>query len=328
MAGKVICVGAVVADLVAQAIPELPKAGASARTPSISLNIGGCAANVATGLARLGRAVQLCGAVGDDDLGKFLYRSLAEEGVSLDLFQVKPGERTGATFVINTEGEDRRFISDTAANDCGWPEALPEDSFEEVEVLSVHAFGLSRRPHRNDLLRWFPRAQAAGALTILDVIVIPGENLLPDLEAVLPHVDLFTPNEEEAVRLTGEADLERSLQRFIDLGTTTAVITRGDRGLIWQGPEGTGSIEAPSVQEMDATGCGDAFIAGFVDAHLEQRSTAEISTSEMMWRGALMGASVAQKPGAINGLPKRSELDLFDRSTPRPHSLREQISDH
>lgn len=104
MKKKVICMGAVVADLVALPVTSLPAPGGSARSPEITLHIGGCAANSATGLARLGREVHLCGAVGADPFGHFLKEALQREGVLLDHFQIREGHRTGSTFVINTEG--------------------------------------------------------------------------------------------------------------------------------------------------------------------------------------------------------------------------------
>ena len=309
MGGKVICAGAIVADMVARSIPAIPAAGASAKTPEISLNIGGCAANAATGLARLGRDVQLCGAVGEDDLGNYLARALAAEGVGLDLFQQKIGQRTGTTFVINTDGEDRRFISDTGANDCAWPEEVPSEALADVAVLSVHAHGLSERPHVEDLLRWFKDARDQGTLTVLDVIYIPGRNLLKELEELLPYVDVFTPNDEEIRKLFGEMAPDRALQRCLDMGVGTAVITRGENGVIWQDSDGVGDLQAPEVDEVDGTGCGDAFVAGWIDAHLDG-----LPIREKMLRGSLMGASAALKPGAIAGLPDRSQLNSMFRN--------------
>ncbi|OUU20944.1 MAG: hypothetical protein CBC13_09870 [Planctomycetia bacterium TMED53] len=303
MRKKVVCLGAVVADLVALPVASLPQPGASARTPEITLHIGGCAANTATGLARLGREVQLCGAVGADPFGHFLAQALQEEGVSLEHFQTRKGHRTGSTFVINTEGEDRRFISDTGANDGDWPQQVGADLLEKAAVLSVHAHGLAERPDVGELLAWFKEARSQGVRVILDIICIPGRALMEELEQLLPWVDLFTPNEQEALALTGVKDIQKAAQAFHDMGAQTVVVTRGADGLIWCDSESRGSLVAPQVEEVDATGCGDGFIAGCIDAYLDGESL-----TDQLLRGTMVGALVSQQPGAIKGLPRRSEL--------------------
>ena len=306
MGNKVICLGAVVADLVALPVTSLPAPGGSARSPEITLHIGGCAANSATGLARLGREVHLCGAVGADPFGHFLKDALQKEGVLLDHFQVREGHRTGSTFVINTEGEDRRFISDTGANDGDWPQQVSKNLLDEAAVISVHAHGLADRPHLDELVTWFKAARAGGTRVILDIIRIPGRPLMEELESLLPHVDLFTPNEQEALALTGESEATTAAERFRQMGAQAVVVTRGGDGLVWVDGEGTGSLPAPSVQEVDATGCGDGFIAGCIDAGLDG-----LSLRDQLIRGSMVGALVSQEPGAIVGLPDREGLDLM-----------------
>ena len=261
MRKKVVCMGAVVADLVALPVPSMPPPGASARTPAISLHIGGCAANTATGLARLGREVHLCGAAGADPFGHFLADALGREGVHLDHFQVRGGERTGSTFVINTEGEDRRFISDTGANDGDWPQQVAADFLDDAAVLSVHAHGLADRPRVDELQQWFEEARSRGTRVILDIIRIPGRPLMEELQQLLPWVDLFTPNEQEALALTGVEDPCIAAEVFRDMGANTVVVTRGAKGLIWCDANDRGSLATPQVDEIEATGCGDGFSA-------------------------------------------------------------------
>jgi sugar/nucleoside kinase (ribokinase family) len=309
MKQKVVCVGAVVADLVALPVTSLPAPGGSARTPEITLHIGGCAANSATGLVRLGREVHLCGAVGADPFGRFLAEALEEEGVLLDHFQVRQGHRTGSTFVINTEGEDRRFISDTGANDGDWPDQVSPGFLDDAAVISVHAHGLADRPRVDELVNWFRSARAGGTRVILDIIRIPGRPLMEELERLLPHVDLFTPNEQEALALTGESEALRAAERFRQMGAQGVVVTRGADGLVWLDGEGTGSLSAPPVQERDATGCGDGFIAGCIDAGLDG-----LPLRDQLIRGSLVGALVSQQPGAIAGLPDRETLqEMFQK---------------
>ena len=177
------------------------------------------------------------------------------------------------------------------------------DLLEEAAVLSVHAHGLAERPDVGELLAWFKEARSQGVRVILDIICIPGRPLMEELEQLLPWVDLFTPNEQEALALTGVKDIQTAAQAFHDMGAQTVVVTRGADGLIWCDSESRGSLVAPQVEEVDATGCGDGFIAGCIDAYLD----GEPLTDQLL-RGTMVGALVSLQPGAIKGLPRRSEL--------------------
>ena len=309
MSPRIFCFGAVGVDLIAQPVERLPAAGDSARSPSIQPSIGGCAANTSTALARLGHSVHLCGAIGEDHLGHFLRNGLKEEGVDLQYLTSPPGEVTGATLVINVEGEDRRFISAMGANDAPWPPTIDCEALVEAEVISLHAFGLAKRPDVEDARRIFQAGRDAGATTLLDVIVIPGEDLLPDLIQLLPLVDVFFPNEDEAQRLTGLKDPAEAAAFLRDLGAQMVVVTRGDRGLVWDSVDGSGSMDAMAVVSIDATGCGDAFGAGYIDAHL-----AGCDRLEKLIRGSVLGAAAATAAGAIDGLPSRATFDSLHSS--------------
>ncbi|MEE2883593.1 MAG: carbohydrate kinase family protein [Planctomycetota bacterium] len=309
MGAKIFCFGAVVADLISHEISELPGPGDSSRTASITLAVGGCAANAATGLARLGQQVSLCGAVGDDDLGTFLRRDLATEGVNLENLSTESGIPTGISFVINVEGQDRRFISATGANDEAWPERFDERQLEEAAVVSFHGFGLAKRPDVQDTESILQAARNVGATTVLDVIVIPGEDLLGDLKRLLPLVDVFLPNDDEAKRLTGSADPRQAATDLRALGAETVVVTCGDRGVVWETATDSGVFEAHPVEEVDGTGCGDAFAAGWMDACLRQGDL-----EEKLFTASAMGALAAGAAGAIDGLPDRSGLEQMLRT--------------
>ncbi len=309
MGQKVFCFGAVVADLIAQEIPEIPGPGESSRTPAISLAVGGCAANAATGLARLGQQVALCGAVGDDDLGRFLRRELEQEGVALDHLSTEPGIPTGISFVINVQERDRRFISATGANDQAWPERFDLSLLEEAAAVSFHGFGLANRPNVADTEAILQAARAAGATTLLDVIVIPGEDLLVDLKRILPLVDVFLPNDDEAIRLTGATDPSQAASRLKSLGAGTVVVTCGDGGVVWQTETDSGTFEAFPVEEVDGTGCGDAFAAGWIDSHLRGGNL-----DDHLRTASAMGALASTAAGAIDGLPRRPELEQMLRT--------------
>lgn len=213
--------------------------------------------------------------------------------------------------MINVAGEDRRFISAVGANDEPWPEKITEKEIRCRSVVSVHAFGLARRPSTTDIERIFSTARKAGCLTLLDIIAVPGDDLSEALERILPLTDVFIPNDDEGARVTGlDQPLDQALA-LRELGAQTVVITCGERGLVAASEEGVFSLPAPAVQEIDATGCGDAFSAGFLHAFLDDHDL-----EGCLKAGSLVGAACVTASGAIGGLPSRDQLTLLEGSHP------------
>jgi hypothetical protein len=65
------------------------------------------------------------------------------------------------------------------------------------------------------------------------------------------------------------------------------------------------------VQQVDATGGGDAFVAGFVFGRLQGRSV-----DECLKLGSALGASCVQSPGATTGVFRAPELEAFVAGRP------------
>ena len=97
-------------------VTHLPDAGGLAMTEAISTAIGGCAANVAMDLAKIGRQAAVVGMVGADMPGRFVRHELAAGGVDTAYLVEMAAVQTSATLVINVRGEDRRFIHTFGAN--------------------------------------------------------------------------------------------------------------------------------------------------------------------------------------------------------------------
>ena len=94
----------------------MPAPGVLVETSALHLSIGGCAANCAVNMTRLGLATAVAGTIGDDILGRFVREVLHDAGVDCSILEVRDDLATSATQVINVLGEDRRFIHATGAN--------------------------------------------------------------------------------------------------------------------------------------------------------------------------------------------------------------------
>src|SRR6476469_8464501 len=116
MSGSVLCAGIVVADHVSSPIPHLPKAGELVLADQLLLTIGGCAANVAVDLVKMGVRTAVVGRVGGDVFGRVVADLLGTAGVDVSSLKVSPEAETSQTMIVNVAGQDRRFIHTFGAN--------------------------------------------------------------------------------------------------------------------------------------------------------------------------------------------------------------------
>ena len=308
-----LCAGIVVADSVCQPLAKMPPPGTLARTERVEFTIGGCAANVAVDMARLGLRVGVSGRVGDDVFGREVRDRLVAASVECSGLVLSPTAPTSSTFVLNVRGEDRRFIHCVGANAEYDGSQVTAETIRAAKVLYVGGFGLLEALTPECVVRMFRLAREANVTTILDVVLPEVGNLAGWIEAVAPWADYFFPNNDEAERLCGETDPVRQARHFRDLGVREVVITCGSRGSLLLGPNGQLELGIYPVEAIDATGTGDAFVSGFVFGLLRGASTAEC-----LRLGSAMGASCVRTMGATTGVFSAHELLTFVEAHPLP----------
>ncbi len=76
----VICIGLLVADVIARPLRAYPECGKLVLVESMELHAGGCAVNTAIALAKLGVPASVMGRVGDDTFGPLYRRPVAVAG--------------------------------------------------------------------------------------------------------------------------------------------------------------------------------------------------------------------------------------------------------
>lgn len=301
----VLCCGIVVADFICEPVTHLPKAGELVLTGGITWEIGGCAANVATGLARLGVPVGVVGRVGSDAAGRFVRSRLDDRGVQTDLLRETADEQTSSTLVVNVQGEDRRFVHAFGANRRFQGDEVPAD-FAGARVLYLGGLFLMPTLRAERVAELFAAARRAGVTTVLDVVIADARGTWPALQQVLPHTDVFLPNHDEAVLVTGEHEPGRQAQQFAGAGAGTVVITLGGTGAWLHTPHGRWRSGVFSVPFVDGTGSGDAFAAGYICGLLEGAQP-----TDCLEMGAALGARCVMQPGATSGALTRGELATF-----------------
>lgn len=291
----VVAVGDLNIDLIL-GIDALPALGREVLAHTLSQHAGGVAANFATYCVRLGLNVALVARVGRDGYGDFLVEHMRQVGVCTDYLIRDDELATGLTVSLSTP-HDRAFVTHLGTIDSLTGADVPDELLARTRFVHVGSYYMQSKlqPDLPDLLR---RARAAGARTSLDTGYDPQEQWTRGLAEVLPHLDLFLPNEIEATSITGAPDALQAGRTLAAQGTAVA-LKLGGQGA-WLLTAEQEQYAAPlGVSVVDTTCCGDSFDAGFVAAWLGGKSPQE----QLMW-GNACGALVAS--GAGNSAEKIS----------------------
>ncbi len=301
-----LCVGIVVADTVCHPIARMPAQGVLIKTDQIEFSIGGCPANVAVDMARIGLKSGISGRVGADVFGREVRNLLNASGVDTSQLETSGTTPTSTTFVLNVAGEDRRFIHCVGANAEYDGTHVTDEAIRAAKMLFVGGFCLmdSLTPERT--VRLFRFARENHVPTALNVVLSDSTDTMAWLHPVLPWTDYFFCNNDEAERITGQKETIKQAESIRDLGAKTAIVTQGERGAVLISPNDRLHAGIFPVETVDATGTGDAFSAGFLYGVLKGKNVAEC-----LKLGAAMGASCVRSMGATTGVFNATELAEF-----------------
>ena len=296
MATKVLCIGDVMLDVVTK-IAVLPSAinYGSDTASEISTHGGGAAGNVASWLTRTNSEATIVGHVGDDAAGAALISEFDLLGVHHENLIIE-GARSGVVVVLVDPTGERTMFPDNGANSGLHIGDLPElNSFNAVYLSGYSPLDKSSLPGIKEMISkiraveipiYFDPA-SVGAMKEIDV---------QEVKSWLPLFDCLLLNEEEAIYLTGESDLEKALDGLL-ISCSTVVIKRGSQGAIGKIRGGQSiSVDAVHTEVVDTTGAGDSFAAGFIS---------EFAQSHDLHRSLSAGAVIAAKCVAIIGARPR-----------------------
>jgi sugar/nucleoside kinase (ribokinase family) len=302
----VLCAGIIVADHVCAPIEHLPAAGELVTAERMLLTIGGCAANAAVDLVKMGVAATVVGRVGGDIFGRVVRELLREQGVDGSGIQVSPEAETSQTLIVNVAGQDRRFIHTFGANAEFRAADIPMEALGRCRVLYVGGYLVMPRLVQEELAAVFAAARRAGVRTVLDVVAPGRGDYLSRLERLLPHVDVFLPNNHEAELISGETEPLRQAEFFHRMGAGTVVITLGGEGSVLLQDGLRLRAGAFAVPYVDGSGGGDAFDAGYICGLLRG-----LDAEGCLRLASALGASCVRAIGTTPGVFTRAECEQF-----------------
>jgi sugar/nucleoside kinase (ribokinase family) len=279
-----------------------PKRGGLQVIDSVTLTTGGNVPNYGIDLAKLGFRVGAITRVGNDGLGEFIMRTLESHRIDTAGVVIDTQAQTSST-IVAVGGDGERSFLHTRGCMARFRAGDVTHALPMIRRASVLAFGyLGLLPEMEPSLpALFARVKRdTGARILLDTAGTPrrSQDLLRRL---LPLVDYFLPSEGEAMALTGARSPEALVAAFRRAGANGVVgVKLGERGSYISTPERAMYIRPVRVRRVvDATGAGDAFIAGFLAGTLTGRDpfdAARLGSAIAAECVTAVGASTAIRP--------------------------------
>jgi len=263
-------------------------------------------------VARLGWPAAMIGLVGADPFGDMLVRRLETDGVDVRGVRRTSATTTAVAFVAYAADGSRQFIfhlADAAAGRLGPADVDPNLAQQAVWLhLSGSALSISESM----------RAACMRALELAtDARVSLDPNLRPELlggverarallAPILARAEIVFPSAGELEAMTGERDPDHAAQRLLAQGPHLVVLKRGAAGCTVYSASGPADVPAFPVDEVDPTGAGDAFAAGFVVAVLRGLPPLEAARY-----ANAVGALAVSKRGPMEGATSDAEVQAF-----------------
>ena len=301
-AGNLVVLGSINADHILN-LETFPTPGETVTGNQYQVAFGGKGANQAVAAGRSGANIAFIACTGDDDTGERVRKQLASYNIDIAPVSVVAGESTGVALIfVNAEGENVIGIH------AGANAALTTERVEAQRgiIAGAEALLMQLESPVESVLAAAKIAHENHTSVVLNPA--PARVLSDELLAL---VDIITPNETEAEKLTGirvenDDDAARAALALHEKGIGTVIITLGSRG-VWASVNGEGRrVPGFKVKAIDTIAAGDTFNGALVTALLEGKAMDDA----IRFAHAAAAIAVTRK-GAQPSVPWRKEIDEF-----------------
>lgn len=315
MTNKLLCVGTLIIDVINDAIERLLAPGEAVDT-RIAVEPGGNAFNVAINTRQSGAdeaQIACLGAVGVDD---FLFeREMQRHDIIPVLFR---HDRTATNIILQIKNETRRYHFDAGANpflDVDFVTDTMQSFQPDIFYIGETAVLGAVQESLSDILA---KAKAAGCITILDLVWASDWS---PIRRALPFVDILHGNDEEVAALTGDTKPGDMITTLQAMGVVLPIVSQGSDDLVCKYGDAVYSVSPFSVELVDATGAGDAFVAGFIKKLLdydgltlaEKLASTPQALHESLRFASAAGACCVTELGCTGGVSEARILSFLNR---------------
>lgn len=296
---EILVIGSLNTDLVVRT-PRFPQSGETISGEDLQVFPGGKGANQAVAAARLRADVSMLGRVGRDNFGDFLLDNLKSNNVDTHLVQRDDASTGTAIIVVDATGQNSIVLS-AGANGKVSASDVEHASFSTFRLLL-----LQLEIPTPTVLSAAKRAKENSVRVLLNPA--PAKELPDELIAL---ADFIIPNETELNLLTGLPvndilSAEKAAKALLERGAQNVIVTLGSKGALIVTKECRQHAPPFTVDVVDTTAAGDAFIGGFATKLLDSASL-----PDAVCYGCACGALATTKFGAQPSLPTEEEVERF-----------------
>jgi fructokinase len=315
---KVLCIGEALIDMICTDVNVSLSNG-----QHFLKKAGGAPANVAAAIAALGGEVSMAAKVGDDPFGQHLIELLYTMGVNTSLIIKDPHHFTTLAFVsLMNDGERDFYFNRGADKELTMDDlaALHLKDFQIIHFGSATAF--LPGPLQATYIELLSKAKQAGCLISFDpnyrhlLFQNNSASFISQCALFIESCDFFKLSDEEAFLITGCDTVALAANALRKKTKAVFTITLGKEGTMLCIGDQIEIIESISVQAVDATGAGDAFV-GAVLYQLNKRNIKDINLVSMEdWKTIIRnankaGARTCEYMGAMEAF-KHLNNSIFD----------------
>ena len=303
---RIAVVGSNMVDLVTY-IHRMPVKGETIEAPSFEMGHGGKGANQAVAAAKLGAAVLMVTAVGDDMFADDTIRNLAEFGIDTTFVRRVAGRSSGVAPIMVEPGGENSILIVKGAN----ADLSPADVERAGEALKqCDLILLQLEVPLETVYATIAFGKRHGVRTVLNPAPATPE-LDPDK---VRDVSFFIPNESELAILTGmplasEAEIGAAAHSLVAKGMEAVIVTLGGRGALLATAAGLRRIAPVKVTPVVTTGAGDAFVGGFA-----RYFAAGLGLEGALVKAARYAADSVTRRGTQKSYATEAEFAAFEKS--------------
>lgn len=281
-------------------LDEFPRPDTKVRVVRHERHAGGLTGTALVAAARMGRRCAYAGALGGDELSRFILEGLAGERVDTGPVVARADARPfHSTILVDLKGMTRTILSDATGVIGADPAGPDEGVIRSARVLFVDHVGLP------GMVRAAGIARGAGVPVVADL----ERRLEPPFDELLALADHPVVPLEFAREVAGTADGPSAVRALWREGRSAVVVTDGTNGSWYASREAPGRVfhqPAFRVQTVDTNGCGDVFHGCYAAGLCEG-----MPTGQRVRFAAAVAAVKATQRGGQKGIPSRAEAERF-----------------
>lgn len=292
--------GATNVDLLYQGFDRLAGVGEELYCKDFSLQLGGGLPATLINLGRLGISTKIATELGNDIFSNFAKEKFTQNGVNPTNLYSGNGIPLNITSAIILP-KDRTFYTYGKGNIEPDEKAL-ETFYQIAKGSKICMMQLG------GFLPVYKKLKEEGTILVLDT-GWDDEMSIEKYHDYLELADYYTPNRKEAMKITDTdtpEDAAKALKQYFD-----KVVVKVDAdGCI--GIDGDEKFFVPSIEEfinVDSTGAGDAFLAGFMYGLFY-----DYSLKDCIKFGNVTGGKAVTEVGALSGYVTEQELLAYKKT--------------